>query len=102
MSLFLVDALKIIIEYIAGTTVSDTDSQGAHIIHHVDSLDSELDNPIPETALPNLFFISSQDSHPDITLLNNDRGVSHNKNSVPNIVQAVIQAFAKNHIFLLV
>jgi catechol-2,3-dioxygenase len=53
-------------------------------------------------ALPNLSFISSNDNHHHIILLNNDRGVSHNKASVPKIVQTVIQAFAQNHIFLLV
>jgi hypothetical protein len=79
--------LKIIIDCIAGTVVSAT---------------SESELPIPEMALPNLSFISSNDNHHHIILLNNDRGVSHNKASVPKIVQTVIQAFAQNHIFLLV
>jgi hypothetical protein len=97
--------LKIIIEYIAGTIVSQTDSDDSHIVHvdqGIISLASEPELPIPDIALPNLFFISSRDSHQVINLLNNDRGVSHNKTSVPYIVPAVIPAFAQNHIFLFV
>jgi hypothetical protein len=62
----------------------------------------ELEFPRPEMALPNLFFISSRDSHPDINLLNNDRGVSHNNTSVPNMVHTVIHAFCQKFSFLLV
>jgi hypothetical protein len=100
ISLTFVDELKIIIEYIAGTTLSDTISQEAPVDHHVISAASEL--PSHHTTLPNLFLSSSIDSHPVINLLNNERGHSPVNTWLQNIVHAVMQAFDQNHILSLV
>jgi hypothetical protein len=67
-------------EYIAGTTVSETVSHAHHETHVVVSMDHELDDHNHHTALPNLFFKSSIDSHHHINLLNRDIGHSHVKN----------------------
>jgi hypothetical protein len=85
MSLTLVDELNIIIEYIAGTTLSDTDSSH-HSTHHPLHATSPVSAhaapaapavPSPPTTLPNLFLSSSIDKPPVINLLNRDRGHSH-------------------------
>jgi hypothetical protein len=69
---------------------------------HIASLLSELENQNPEIALPNLSFISSNDNHQVISLLNKDNGVSHSKTSVPNIDATVIHAFFQKDILSLV
>ena len=82
-----VHELKTIKEYIAGAIVS---------------ADSIHESQIHEIAFQKLFFSLSRDNHQVMSLLKIENGFSQVSICVHKIVHAVIHAFFRNDIFLLV